>query len=364
MNKRKLIITTLLFSSLISIKAAAQTDVHVLDVGQGLSVLIESNGHYMLYDGGDSDKSSYVISYLHREGVTALDYVVASHYDSDHLNGVVGALNTFPVSTVWGPDYETGTRVFESFRSVIAAKGLSCTQPDVGSQIQLGDAVIQVLAPSGSDYSDANNYSIAIHVQDGSTSFLITGDAEAESEAQMTASGLNLDCDVYVMGHHGSGTSTSWDLLQAAVPEFAVLSCGAGNSYGHPHIESMEKLEVMEIPLFRTDKQGTIVASSDGSFITWNVEPCNDYSPGDPNDKPAKPASYIDFSSDPSFDPSSEASSSRREAANVVYWTPGGKSYHNSQECSTLSRSKTIHSGSLNDAINAGKDDPCNVCVR
>ena len=343
MNKRKLIAATLLFSSLISIKAAAQTDVHVLDVGQGLSVLIESNGHYMLYDGGDSDKSSYVISYLHQEGVTALDYVVASHYDSDHLNGVVGALNTFPVSTVWGPDYETGTRVFESFRSVIAAKGLSCTQPDVGSQIQLGDAMIQVLAPSGSDYSDANNYSIAIRVQDGSTSFLITGDAEAESEAQMT---------------------TSWDLLQAAVPEFAILSCGAGNSYGHPHIESMEKLEVMEIPLFRTDKQGTIVASSDGSSITWNVEPCNDYSPGDPNDKPAKPASYIDFSLDSSFDPSSEASSSGQEAADVVYWTPGGKSYHNSQECSTLSRSKTILSGSLNDALNAGKDDPCNVCVR
>lgn len=364
MNKRKLIAATLLFSSLISIKAAAQTDVHVLDVGQGLSVLIESNGHYMLYDGGDSDKSSYVISYLHQEGVTALDYVVASHYDSDHLNGVVGALNTFPVSTVWGPDYETGTRVFESFRSVIAAKGLSCTQPDVGSQIQLGDAVIQVLAPSGSDYSDANNYSIAIRVQDGSTSFLITGDAEAESEAQMTASGLNLDSDVYVMGHHGSGTSTSWDLLQAAVPEFAVLSCGAGNSYGHPHIESMEKLEVMEIPLFRTDKQGTIVASSDGASITWNVEPCNDYSPGDPNDTPAKPASSLEFSLDSSLEPSSEASFSEQEAAAVVYWTPGGKSYHNSRECSTLSRSKTINEGSLSDALAAGKADPCDVCVK
>ena len=352
MNKRKLIAATLLFSSLISIKAAAQTDVHVLDVGQGLSVLIESNGHYMLYDGGDSDKSSYVISYLHQEGVTALDYVVASHYDSDHLNGVVGALNTFPVSTVWGPDYETGTRVFESFRSVIAAKGLSCTQPDVGSQIQLGDAVIQVLAPSGSDYSDANNYSIAIRVQDGSTSFLITGDAEAESEAQMTASGLNLDSDVYVMGHHGSGTSTSWDLLQAATPEYAVLSCGAGNSYGHPHIESMEKMQAMGIQLLRTDKQGNIVASTDGNTITWNVSPCNDYTPGDPNDEPAQPSA------------TPETVASSQEAAAVVYWTPGGKSYHNSRECSTLSRSKTINEGSLNDALAAGKADPCDVCVK
>lgn len=352
MNKRKLILSTLLFSGLMSIEAAAQTDIHVLDVGQGLSVLIESNGHYMLYDGGDSDKSSYVVSYLQNEQVPALDYVVASHYDSDHLNGVVGALNAFPVSNVWGPNYEADTRVFESFRSIIAEKGLACTQPAVGSQIQLGDAVIQVLAPSGSDYSDANNYSIAIRVQDGNTSFLITGDAEAESEAQMTASGLNLDSDVYVMGHHGSGTSTSWDLLQAATPEYAVLSCGAGNSYGHPHIESMEKLQAMGIQLLRTDKQGNIVASTDGNTITWNVSPCNDYTPGDPNDEPAQPSA------------APETVASSQEAAAVVYWTPGGKSYHNSRECSTLSRSKTINEGSLNDALAAGKADPCDVCVK
>ena len=345
-NKKRLVLTALLFSGLLSMDAAAQTDIHVLDVGQGLSVLIESNGHYMLYDGGDSDKSSYVVSYLQQEGVPSLDYVVASHYDSDHLNGVVGALNAFPVSNVWGPNYTTDTRVFESFNSVVSQKGLSRVQPAIGSQIQLGDATIQVLAPSGTDYSDVNNYSIAVRVQDGNTSFLITGDAEAESEAQMIASGLTLDSDVYVMGHHGSGTSTSWDLLQAATPEYAVLSCGAGNSYGHPHVESMEKLQAMEIQLLRTDKQGNIVASTDGTTITWNVNPCNDYTPGDPNDTPPQPAA------------------SGQEAAAIVYWTPGGKSYHNSRNCSTLSRSKTINEGPLSDALAAGKSDPCNVCVK
>ena len=350
-NKKRLVLTALLFSGLLSMDAAAQTDVHVLDVGQGLSVLIESNGHYMLYDGGDSDKSSYVVSYLQQEGVPSLDYVVASHYDSDHLNGVVGALNAFPVSNVWGPNYTTDTRVFESFNSVVSQKGLSRVQPAIGSQIQLGDATIQVLAPSGTDYSDVNNYSIAVRVQDGNTSFLITGDAEAESEAQMIASGLTLDSDVYVMGHHGSGTSTSWDLLQAATPEYAVLSCGAGNSYGHPHVESMEKLQAMEIQLLRTDKQGNIVASTDGTTITWNVNPCNDYTPGDPNDTPPQPAASSD-------------AVSGQEAAAIVYWTPGGKSYHNSRNCSTLSRSKTINEGPLSDALAAGKSDPCNVCVK
>ncbi len=190
-------------------------------------------------------------------------------------------------------------------------------------------------------------------MKDGDTSFLITGDAEADSEAEMIASGLELDSDVYVMGHHGSGTSTSWDLLQAAVPEYAVLSCGTGNSYGHPHIESMEKLQAMDIPLFRTDKQGTIVASTDGSSITWNVEPCNDYSPGDPNDVPAQPQSSDQ----------SSGNTSASETLSVVYWTPGGKSYHSRRSCSTLSRSKIVNSGSLNDALNAGKSDPCNVCI-
>lgn len=350
-NKKRLVLTALLFSGLLSMDAAAQTDIHVLDVGQGLSVLIESNGHYMLYDGGDSDKSSYVVSYLQQEGVPSLDYVVASHYDSDHLNGIVGALNALPVSNVWGPNYTTDTRVFESFNSVVSQKGLSRVQPAIGSQIQLGDATIQVLAPSGTDYSDVNNYSIAVRVQDGNTSFLITGDAEAESEAQMIASGLTLDSDVYVMGHHGSGTSTSWDLLQAATPEYAVLSCGAGNSYGHPHVESMEKLQAMEIQLLRTDKQGNIVASTDGTTITWNVNPCNDYTPGDPNDTPPQPAASSD-------------AVSGQEAAAIVYWTPGGKSYHNSRNCSTLSRSKTINEGPLSDALAAGKSDPCNVCVK
>ena len=185
---RRFLSYTLLLTSMMSTTAFAQTDVHVLDVGQGLSVLIESQGHYMLYDGGDSSKSSYVVSYLQQEGVTSLDYVVASHYDADHLNGVVGALNAFPVSHVWGPDYTTGSKVFQAFQSVTKEHDLTVVQPPVGSVYELGDASIQVLSPSGDDYGDVNNYSIAIRVQDGDTSFLITGDAESESEQEMVSS--------------------------------------------------------------------------------------------------------------------------------------------------------------------------------
>lgn len=291
MMRKRLFAYALLLSAVFAAPSYAQTDVHVLDVGQGLSVLVESQGHYMLYDGGDRDKSSFVVSYLKQQGITDLDYMIASHYDSDHINGLVGALNTTTVHQVFGPEYKTDTRVFHSFQNTVSEKSIPLEQPAVGSTYQLGDAVFQILSPSGTGYSDVNNYSIGIRITDGNSSFLITGDAEAESESEMCRTGLALDSDVYIMGHHGSGTSTSWELLQHATPEYAVLSCGTGNSYGHPHAESMEKLQSMGIQLFRTDKQGTILASTDEDTIDWNVSPCNDYTPGDQNDTPAQPQS-------------------------------------------------------------------------
>ena len=258
----------------------ADMEVHFLDVGQGLSILIESDGHYMLYDGGDRNASSFVVSYLEDAGVKKLDYVIASHYDADHLNGIVGALNAYPTDTVFAPDYETDTKVFESFLNVTNEKGIPVVHPQVGSSYSLGNAGFTVLGPIGTDYEDKNDYSIVIMLQNGNDRFLITGDSEYTSEAQLCASGADLSCTVYVAGHHGSGTSSSWDLMEQAVPEYAVISCGKNNKYGHPHEETMEKLEVMEIETFRTDLQGTILCSSSGNGLHWSVSPCNDYTPG------------------------------------------------------------------------------------
>lgn len=269
---------------------SADTQLHFIDVGQGLSVLAESDGHFLLFDGGDRKTSSLVVSYLKEQGVETLDYVIASHYDADHLNGVVGALNAFQVSQVLAPDYETDTKVFQSFQSAIEKNRIPLSHPTPGDSFTLGNASFTVLAPQDKSYQNANDYSVAIRLTAGDVSFLITGDAEVESEAEMVKSGLPLESTVYVAGHHGSASSSSWDFLQKAVPEYVVISCGAGNSYGHPHVETMEKLQSMEIPVFRTDKQGTVTVSTDGTSLTWSADPCNDYSSGDPDDKPARPA--------------------------------------------------------------------------
>ena len=123
------------------------------------------------------------------------------------------------------------------------------------------------------------------------TIFFLPGDAESAGEEAICDLGLDLSCDVIVPGHHGSATATTWDLLQKTVPEYAVISCGAGNSYGHPHKDTMDKLADMGIQVFRTDEQGTVIAVSDGSNIQWNQSPCNDYSAGDESDTGTQPSS-------------------------------------------------------------------------
>lgn len=247
--------------------------VHYIDVGQGSAVLVQSGAHFMLIDGGDRDASSKVVSYLKRQKVKKLDYVVVSHYDADHLNGVVGALNVFKVNRVIAPAYTADSRVYESYCNIIAQKKIATTRPKAGKKYKLGKARFTILAPNSSGYTDENNYSIALKLVNGKNRFVITGDAETESEYEMLENGQNLSCDVYMAGHHGSANSSSEKFLQAMKPKYAVISCGADNNYGHPAQSAMSRLKAIGTKIFRTDAQGTIVATSNGSRIKWNKSP-------------------------------------------------------------------------------------------
>lgn len=255
--------------------------VHFLDVGQGLSVLVQSEGETLIYDGGDKSSSSFVVSYLQNLGISTIDYLISSHYDSDHVSGLIGCLSVFDVENVISANYEHDSKTYWSFVEKVEEQGLTMQHPAVGTEFSLGDGSFVILAPETVKANESNDNSVAIKLIHGENVFLITGDAEYKSEENMCNSGIDLDCDVLVPGHHGSATATSWLLLQHAVPEYAVISCGEGNSYGHPHEDTMEKLESMEIRVFRTDKQGTVSVVSDGTTLEWSQEPCNDYSPGE-----------------------------------------------------------------------------------
>lgn len=258
-----------------------EMEVHFLDVGQGNACLVESEGHYMLVDGGDRDASSFVVAYLRDQGVEKLDYIIASHYDADHISGLVGALNVYPTEKILCPDYETDTKIYASLMKKIEENGCEVVHPAAGESYTLGEAVFTIVAPAADDYEDDNNRSIGIRLVHGRSSFLMLGDAEKESEADICSSGECLQSDVYLVSHHGSSSSTTEELLARVRPSAAVISAGEDNAYGHPHSQTMERLKAAGVQLYRTDIQKTVIAVSDGEKLVWSQEPCMDFTPGD-----------------------------------------------------------------------------------
>lgn len=254
--------------------------VHFLDVGQGLSIVVQLGDEVLIYDGGERDASSFVVSYIRDLGVTEIDYMISSHYDSDHVSGLIGCLNAFDVKNVIGSNYEHDSRLYISFMDAVEAEGLKMQYPGVGTKYNFGDAVITILAPKEIG-KDSNANSVAIKLSYGESDFIFTGDADYGSEREMVASGINLDCEVLSLAHHGSSSGNSSLFLEKTNPLSVVISCAKNNGYGHPHVEVVELLEAMEVDVFRSDVQGTVIATTDGKNITWSEAPCNDYSDGD-----------------------------------------------------------------------------------
>lgn len=332
--------------------------VHFLDVGQGLSILVQSNGENLVYDGGDRGESSFVVSYLQQQGVTDIKYLISSHYDEDHVAGLVGCVNTFNVENVIGADYVQDTKIYQSFIDGVAEKGLEIQHPAVGTEYQFGTGKFTILSPASIGSNDNDN-SVAIKLTNGENSFIFTGDAESGSEAAMCSSGIDLSCDVLVPGHHGSATATSNDFLMKTVPEFAVISCGTDNQYGHPDKDTMDKLQSMDIQVYRTDKQGTVIATSNGTEITWNQDPCNDYSPGDSSDTGTQPQAAEE---QPVVDPTPEPELTEEPemVGGSVWISETGSKYHSKPDCGRMNPDKA-RQVSESEAQNMGLD-ACEKC--
>ena len=258
---------------------SSEMKVHFLDVGQGAAVLFQIGDKVLVFDGGDRDTSSFVVSYLKKQAVSQVDVMIASHYDADHINGLVGILNVFPVKQVYDANYTTDTRVYLSFKKYIQDHSIPEDVPGMRQSIQVGDATVTFIAPKSYGHAEVNDDSICIRVQFGQTSFVIMGDPSADAEQQILSQ--DLASDVFYSSHHGSNSSNSKTLLANVSPEFVVISCGADNSYGHPGDNTLNRIKATGAELYRTDKQGTIVATSDGQSIQWSQDPCNDFTPGE-----------------------------------------------------------------------------------
>ena len=247
--------------------------VHFIDVGQADCILLESGGQFILIDGGNKADSSLVVSYLQKQGVQELEAVICTHAHEDHVGGLPGVLAVYLTKAVYAPTKTYASNIFDDFAHYVDQQRLEITIPSPGHSFRFGDATATVLGPV-KNYAETNDTSIVLRVDFGTTSFLFTGDMETTAEGDMLdywGETYDWRMDVLKVGHHGSETSTGYRLLRETLPKYGVISVGEGNSYGHPHEAPLSRLEQAEVALYRTDKLGTIIATSDGKdiFFTW-----------------------------------------------------------------------------------------------
>ncbi|MCL2047417.1 MAG: MBL fold metallo-hydrolase [Defluviitaleaceae bacterium] len=245
--------------------------VHFIDVGEGDSILIVQGEYAMLVDGGSAEMGTTVFSYLRGQGITALEYVVATHSFADHIGGLPDVLRRISVKNVLLPMVYHDTSAYNTFLTAVEGSGAEVAVPYAGHSFTLGDAVIGVLSPSPDDeWENKANYSIVLRVEFGSTSFLLMGDAMREVEAGLLDSTARLSSDVLKVARHGAMSATTNGFLDAVSPSIAVISAGENNSFLSQEV--LRRLNSADVHVFRTDENGGIVITSDGTMLGVAVD--------------------------------------------------------------------------------------------
>ncbi len=272
------ILATLLivcFLPSVSAQTGGNVTVHFIDVEQGDSIFIDTANKDVLIDGGSASQSQTVLNYLDSLNITHIHLVIATHMHEDHIGGLIAILNsTLTIDEVLVNNQSHTSATYTNFITAAQAHNLTVAQRGQ-TYILTETANLTVANPvQPLEFSDLNDNSVVTKLQVGNTSFLFTGDAEEPAEQSMLISSVvSLKCDVLKVGHHGSYTATSQTFLDIVAPEYAVICAGIDNKYGHPHNETIQKLITKSVDIYGTYASGTIIASTNGTTITFNTEP-------------------------------------------------------------------------------------------
>lgn len=244
--------------------------IYYLDVGQGDCTIIKSNDNVMMIDTSTKNHTLDIQEALKSLSIEKIDYLVITHQHDDHMGSAKDIVDKYEVANIIMPKLSdinmVTTTGYENLLKSIANRNVNAIPATVGESFKLGDATVQIFSPSQQD-EDLNNMSVVLKVVYGETSFIFQGDAEKTVEKQLLNSDYDLNADVIKLGHHGSNTSSTEKYLKAVNPQYAIISCGADNSYGHPHDEVIDRLKNNNISFFVTAQTGDVTVTSDGENI-------------------------------------------------------------------------------------------------
>lgn len=332
------------------VKDSKESTIHFINTGNSDAILIKGEKN-ILIDGGDNDDEKSLVSYLKAQSVNQLDYVIATHPDADHIGGLDSIIENIKVDNLLVANGSKDTKTYKDFINAASSKGLAPSVPLDGKKFQLGSNSYMMLFNSNGG-SDANEQSLVTLYVNGNDKVLLTGDAGNETEQEILSKLGKVD--LLKVGHHGSRTSTSKELLNKINPDFAVITVGAGNSYSHPHKETMDKLKNQNLKLHRTDQCGNVIFTSTGNGLKTNCKEAN-YNAGE-----KKESENTNKTENPKTE-NSKPEVSKPEVSNSkkVYLSATGSKYHTVNNCGKMNPDKA-REVSLSEA--QGKYQPCSKC--
>lgn len=244
--------------------------VKFIDVGQGDATLICSNGYSAIIDTGISDSASDICAVLDNCGVDTLDVMVLTHLDDDHIGGAKKVIEIYSPKNLILPEISVESDGLATAHLVVGKVtdyGGNIYTATAGMNFEIGDFKATVLAHF-SEQDKENNRSIVMMTEIDQIKFLLTGDIEKKAEYELLNEGLNLDCDVLKVAHHGSNSSSSDDFLKSSKPKYAVISVGEDNIYKMPHSKVLSNLQYYGANIYRTDMNGDITFYVNDGEIT------------------------------------------------------------------------------------------------
>lgn len=265
----------IIISLLIGCDKKSLLSIHMIDVGQGDSILVQTpTNKNILIDGGDEDSENIIISYLRQKRIKTIDIIIATHPDSDHIGSLDNIIKKFNVNSIYMPEQSTDSEAYQNLINSCTDKNLSIQHLYKNDVLNIDNNInIYVLSPSYIQ-EESNLNSIVFKLTFNDNSFLFMGDAEEENEKEILHSFKLNNINFIKIGHHGSNSSSSLEFIKKISPDIAAISCGYKNQYGHPHREVINNLKQNHVSIYRTDRIEDIVFYSDGEiiFTKYNYE--------------------------------------------------------------------------------------------